>query len=326
MKNYSVRKYQSSDYSLWNEFVANAKNATFLFHRDFMDYHKDRFEDYSVLIFDEKQNLKAVLPANRVGETLFSHQGLTYGGLVLNQKTKLRDVIMMVAAMLFFLEKNDISKLQLKQIPSIYNDFPSEEVDYLSFILNAKIVRKDTLSVIDLLSDFKFTTDRKQGIKRGIKNHLTIKEATNFDLFWNTVLIPNLEEKHSTNPVHTLEEITLLKANFPDNIRQFNVYKEDQIVAGTTIFESKNVAHSQYISGNSDANELGSLDVLHEYLISNVFKEKRYFDFGISNENQGKNINEGLQYWKEGFGARTLVQNFYEIETKNYSLLENVLL
>ena len=68
------------------------------------------FINFSLLIFDEKQNLKAILPANRVGETLFSHQGLTYGALVLNQKTKLQEVIEMVATLLLFLEENEILK------------------------------------------------------------------------------------------------------------------------------------------------------------------------------------------------------------------------
>ena len=44
------------------------------------------------------------------------------------------------------------------------------------------------------------------------------------------------------------------------------------------------------------------------------------------NENQGKNINEGLLYWKESFGARAISQDFYEVEIKNHTLLDNVLL
>ena len=83
-----VRKYNFEDKELWNEFVASAKNATFLFNRNFMDYHKDRFEDYSLLCF-KKDRLIAILPANIVGSTLYSHQGLTYGGLVLQESTKL---------------------------------------------------------------------------------------------------------------------------------------------------------------------------------------------------------------------------------------------
>jgi len=326
LKNYVVKKYQSTNYSLWNEFVAAAKNATFLFHRDFMEYHSDRFQDYSLLIFDEKENLKAILPANKVGDTIYSHQGLTYGGLILNQKSKLQDVLEITYYILRFLNENKISTLNLKQLPSIYAQFPSEEMEYLSFILNAKLVRRDSLSVLDLKTDYSFSKDRRQAINKGIKNNLVIKEETDFKAFWNEILIPNLEQKYNAKPVHSLEEITVLKSKFPKNIRQFNAYKEDKIVAGTTIFESENVAHSQYISGNLAKNELGSLDFLHNHLIKNVFYDKKYFDFGISNENQGKNINQGLLFWKEGFGARTIVQNFYEIETKNYSLIENVLI
>ncbi|EAZ96084.1 hypothetical protein FBBAL38_01655 [Flavobacteria bacterium BAL38] len=326
MKNYHIQKYNSENYHLWNEFVANAKNATFLFHRDFMEYHSDRFHDFSLLIFDEKETLKAILPANLIDDVLYSHQGLTYGGIVINESSKLSEFIFITKLVLQFLDQNAIQKIIFKQMPSIYCNKPSDELSYLMFLLQANLIKKDVLSVIDLQTNFSFSRDRNNGVKRGINNKLIVKEETNFELFWNEILIPNLELKHQTKPVHSLEEIVVLHRKFPKNIRQFNVYQNDKIVAGTTIFETDLVAHSQYISGNSDKNELGSLDFLHENLISNVFKEKKYFDFGISNENQGKNINEGLLYWKESFGARTIVQNFYEVETKNYPLLENVLI
>ena len=88
MENYTVKRYQESDYPNWNAFISEAKNATFLFHRDFIEYHKDRFEDFSLMVFDNEK-LVAVLPANKVGNEIFSHQGLTYGGLVINEKSKL---------------------------------------------------------------------------------------------------------------------------------------------------------------------------------------------------------------------------------------------
>ncbi len=291
-----------------------------------MEYHKDRFDDYSLLIFDAKDKLVAILPAHKVENILYSHQGLTYGGLVLNQKSKMKEVIAITHSLLRFLHENRISKLNLKQLPSIYTNFPSDELEYLSFILNAKLVRKDSLSVIDLKSNFKYTNSKKQEVNKGIKNNLVVIEDDNFEAFWHNVLIPNLQLKYNTKPVHSLEEITYLKSKFPNNIRQFNVYLDKKIIAGTTLFESKNLVHSQYISGNADTNELGSLDYLHHHLINEIFVDKKYFDFGISNENQGKNINKGLQFWKESFGARTIVQNFYEIETKNYSLLDTILI
>lgn len=323
---YKIQKYSSENYEVWNKFVANAKNATFLFHRDFMEYHANRFDDYSLLVFDEKNNLIALLPANRVGGVLYSHQGLTYGGMVLNQKSKLQEVIEMMYSLLKFLNENDIKTFHLKQLPSIYLELPSDEMEYLSFILNAKLARRDSLSVINLETDFEFSRSRTEGIKRGTDFGLEWKEEHDLTSFWNEILIPNLEQKHQAKPVHSVDEIMYLKAKFPNSIRQFNVYKEGKIIAGTTIFESDFVAHSQYISADESKNATGSLDFLHNRLITYTFRQKKYFDFGISNENQGKNINQGLLFWKEGFGARTVVQNFYEIETKNYPLLESILI
>ena len=139
-------------------------------------------------------------------------------------------------------------------------------------------------------------------------------------------MIPNLENRHKSKPVHSLAEIAILKSFFSGNIRQFNVYKENQIIAGTTIFLSKNVAHSQYMSKNEEDKGFGSLDFLHNYLLNTVFKDRKFFDFGISNECQGKKINEGLSYWKESFGANILTQDFYEVHTENYSKLEQIVL
>lgn len=322
LKTYQVKIYTKAYYSKWNDFVANAKNATFLFHRDFMEYHSDRFEDYSLLVFDEKENLKAILPANRVGEVVYSHQGLTYGGLVLNSKSKLSEVIYITESILRFLQDTEIVTLELKQIPTIYNDFPSDEIEYISFITQSKLVKRDTLSVIDLQSSYKIASNRKQEITKA--KDLLIKEVHQFEEFWSEILIPNLQQKHQAKPVHSLAEMGYLKSKFPKQIRQFNVYKDNQIIAGTTIFESNTVAHSQYISGLSHFNALGGLDFLHHYLITEVFKGKKYFDFGISNENQGKNINQGLLFWKESFGARTITQNFYSIETKNFTKLNTI--
>ncbi|MFC4739761.1 GNAT family N-acetyltransferase [Flavobacterium ponti] len=326
MNNLTIKHYTSEYYSLWNEFVSKAKNATFLFHRDFMEYHADRFNDYSLLVFDEKDNLISILPANRVGDSIFSHQGLTYGGFVFLEHIKLGHVISIFKSVLSFLNQNSISKLHLKQIPPIYLDCFTSEIEYCLFIANAQIIRRDSLAVIDTSKSFKIAKSRKENIRRGTKNKLEIREELNFELFWNEILIPNLNKKHQAKPVHTIEEIILLQKRFPENIRHFNVYHDGKIVAGTTVFISEHVAHPQYVSGNETKNELGSLDYLYHHLITEVFKSKKYFDLGPSNENQGKNINQGLLFWKESFGAKIVVQDFYEVETANFGLLDTIML
>jgi hypothetical protein len=325
VKNYSVKIYEKNDFQAWNTFVSSAKNATFLFHRDFMEYHSDRFEDYSLLVFKEEK-LVSILPANRVENTVFSHQGLTYGGFVFDEKIKLGEVIAITKTVLEFLSENGIDKLQMKLIPSIYNQFFSEEIEYCMFLTEAKLIRRDCLSVIDLTKPFSITKTRKESIRRGEKNSLVIKEELNFELFWNQILIPNLNKKHNAKPVHSFEEMTKLQKKFPQNIRHFNVYFNDEIVAGTTVFITNKVAHPQYISGNEKKNELGSIDYLYHYLIKEVFSEKCYFDFGPSHEENGKKINEGILFWKESFGAKTTVQDWFEMDTNSFPKLEAVLI
>ena len=325
MKNFSVKRYQENDYENWNAFIGQAKNATFLFHRDFMDYHSDRFRDYSLIVLDGEKWV-AVLPANVVESEIFSHQGLTYGGLVYNEKIKLTSIIGILKSVLSFLNDNKIDKLQVKLIPSIYHQKPAEELNYALFLAQAQLIRRDSLAVIDFSKPYIISKTRKECIRRGVKNNLIIKEELNFKLFWEEVLEPNLDKKHQAKPVHTIAEIEMLQQKFPKNIRHFNVYQDDKIVAGTTVFISENVAHPQYVSGLGNKNELGSLDFLYHHLITSVFKEKRFFDFGISNEEQGRKLNKGLVFWKESFGASIIVQDFYEVKTSNYGLLDTVLI
>ena len=325
MKNYTVKRYQENDYENWNAFIGQAKNATFLFHRDFMEYHSDRFQDFSLIVLDGEKWL-GVLPANIVGNQVFSHQGLTYGGLVYNEKVKLASVIEIFRSILLFLNGNKMEKLQLKLIPSIYHIKPAEELNYALFLTEAQLIRRDSMAVLDLSKPYTISKTRKECIRRGIKNNLVIKEELDFKLFWEEVLEPNLDKKYKAKPVHSIAEIEMLQRKFPNNIRHFNVYQDDKIVAGTTIFVSENVAHPQYVSGMGNKNELGSLDFLYHHLITSVFMGKRFFDFGISNEDQGKKLNEGLVFWKESFGASIIVHDFYEVKTSNYGLLDTVLI
>ena len=270
--------------------------------------------------------LVGLLPANAIGNTAYSHQGLTYGGLICHGSLKLNDFIESFRAILMALHTDGIQSLNLKTIPSIYCKGPNGEIDYILFLLEAQLTRRDALAVVDLGQAIKFSSSRIEGCKRAQKHGLKVEEENDLDPFWNTILVPNLKNKYNTDPVHSLEEISVLKERFPGNIRQFNVYHKNELVAGTTIFETPNVAHAQYISGNAESSKLGSLDVLYSHLIKDVYRNKKFLDFGISNENEGKNVNSGLQFWKEGFGARTLTQDFYSLSTSTFKTLEKVML
>lgn len=321
MSNYRVEKYTKENRLAWDTFISGAKNATFLFARDFMEYHSDRFTDYSLLVYKDNL-LYAVLPANIVGDKLYSHKGLTYGSLVLSKSAKLLYTFEAFKALLAFLNAKAISTLELRNIPTFYNTMPSDELSYFLFKANATLIKRDALMVIDTSTKIKFQKNRREGINKAKRNGLTIAVEDNFEGFWNEILIPNLQKKHGVAPVHSLEEIQMLATKFPDHIKQVNVYKDNVIVAGTTLFLTKTTIHPQYVSGNSDKNAFGSLDLAYDYIINHFDSSKRYFDFNISSEENGTALNSGLIFWKESCGARTYVADNYLIDTACYKTLD----
>ncbi len=290
-----------------------------------MDYHKEHFEDFSLLVY-KNEKLVAVLPANRRETIVYSHQGLTYGGLVVSSKLKLKDYIILFKELLQFLKSQGVTTLELKELPGFYCTLPAEEIGYVAQLAGAISTRVDTASVIDYHNKLSIQSNRLEGVKKAKKQGLILKEESSFTGFWDKILLPNLAQRHDASPTHTSEEISLLHKYFPKNIRQFNVYSNNVLVGGVTIFETKTTAHVQYISGNDQKQELGTLDFLFEELINKTFAHKHYFDFGISNENNGTQLNGGLSYWKECFGARTFLHRFYSFDTSNDSLLKAVLI
>ena len=83
------------------------------------------------------------------------------------------------------------------------------------------------------------------------------------------------------------------------------------------MFENKNIVHTQYLANSIEGKKIGALDLLIDHLVREIYFDKKYFDFGISNENSGRSLNTGLIAQKEGFGACPIVQDMYELEFSN---------
>lgn len=321
MNDFKVIRYSKNDKKSWDSFVRTSKNATFLFYRDYMDYHNDRFDDYSLIVF-HKNKIAALLPANKENELVCSHRGLTYGGILIQKNFSFTKYVKVVETILFFLNKNKISKLELKIMPSIYNQSLSEEVYAVSHYLDALNYKKEISLTIPISKEYNFSKLRKRGIKLGLKNNIEIIEFDSMSNFWNEILIPNLKTKHNTKPTHSLQEIVDLKNRFPQNIRQFNIFFKGELIGGTTIFETKTVAHAQYISGVEKYNNLGGLDLLFHFLITNNFKNKKYFNFGTSTIPTTNQINKGLLTWKQGFDTVPIIQDSILINTHKFEKLD----
>ena len=316
--------YCNEQKDLWNNAVRESRNATFLFDRNFMDYHRDRFEDCSLLFLNSKKKCLGVFPANfnREAQRIDSHGGLTYGGLLLTEHTHLPDVKDMLIDLANVYKAMGATTLRYKPVPHIYHSYPTEEDLYWLFRAECQLVARSVSTCIDLRCPLPFSSLRKRKVKKAKETCLDITEggADNWKAYWE-ILTDVLEQHHHTHPVHSLEEILLLAQHFPSQIRLFTVHG-DECLAGCVIFECDDTIHVQYIASNDRGREYGALDYLFDELILHYQKEgKRYFDFGISTENGGLILNEGLLFQKEGFGGRAICYDTYDIDLNKLALL-----
>jgi len=308
-----VHRYSPDMAALWNEFVACSRNGTFLLDRRYMDYHCDRFADHSLMIHDDAGRLVALLPSNEVGSTLNSHAGLTYGGLILDAKSGSVAVLNMLGGVRDYMRDNGFSRLLYKTIPSIYHRQPAEEDRYALFRMGARLSRRDVLSVVPREDRIRYQDRRSRGIKSALKAGVRVAESLAYPAFWK-ILEDNLAARYGVAPVHSLNEMQLLQAQFPDSIRLFLAFADQSPLAGAVVYESSRVAHVQYISTSDAGRSVHALDAVFDHLLKHVYTDKSYFDFGISNEDGGRILNNGLVEQKEGFGARTVVHDHYELE------------
>lgn len=307
-----IIQYDKKDKKAWDDFINKSKNGSFLFLRDYMDYHSDRFEDNSFIVNDSKRKIIALLPANKKDDTLVSHGGLTYGSFITSEKMTTTAMVDIFESFIKSLHESGFKKLIYKTIPYIYHNSPANEDRYPLFLHNAKLYRRDVLSVVFKDSRIPYQERRYRSIKKAKTNNILVKECKDYKEYWK-ILEWNLKTNYNLTPVHTVDEIEMLSSRFPENIRLFCSYSGDKMLGGLVIYESSRVAHNQYSANSEEGKKIGAVDVVFDYLLNNIYKDKQYFDFGISNENEGKYLNQGLIEYKESFGARTVTQDFYEI-------------
>ena len=311
---YEVMRYTADDAERWNRFVAHSKQGTFLFDRNYMDYHANRFQDYSLMVF-RKNCLFALLPANRVGDTLYSHQGLTYGGLVTDERAVPETVCEALEAINGHLQREGFRRVVYKPVPHIYHRLPAEEDVYaLSLRCHARLVERDASATVLLKCPLKFPESRRSGIRKAQAQGVTVAESQDVDRFW-TILTENLASKYDATPVHTAAEMKLLMARFPDNIRLYMAYDSSGVpLSGTVLYLTSRVVHTQYISASQEGKRVGALDMLFLHLLYEAGFLQDYFDFGTSAQADSNEVNTSLIFQKHGFGGRTVCYDWYEWE------------
>lgn len=310
---FEIIRYSVERADEWNRFVARSKNGTFLFYRRYMDYHSDRFEDFSLMFYYEGR-LYALMPANRKDDVFQSHMGLTYGGLVMDAKTTAALTVTLFTELNDYLRSQGFHRVLYKCIPWIYHKMAAEEDLYaIARTCDARLQERDLGTVIIQRSAIRWERVRRRALKRAISAGITVGKSTDFAGFWQ-VLNDNLKRKYDSKPVHTLDEIALLASRFPDNIVLYVARLGEEILAGMVLYVSSQVARAQYSSATPLGKQLGAIDILYDRIIHQDYASYPYFEFGTSAMADSNAINESLIFQKEGFGGRGICFDRYEWE------------
>lgn len=323
----SVERYTPERQQEWDEFVASSKQGTFLLLRSYMDYHADRFRDHSLMFFADRR-LVALLPANAVsghddsgrersagvdGDTLVSHGGLTYGGLVTDARMTTALTLAVFEALRSYCQTR-FCRVVYRPTPYIYHSLPADEDLYALFRQGAQLTAREVSSAVFMPCPPRWRTLRRRGVGKAEKHGLQVKHGIgHLPAFW-PVLDANLSARHGVHPVHTLEEMQLLSQRFPDNIRLYTAWQGQELLGGMLLYLTRQVVHSQYIASTPRGKQLGCLDLVMHKLLTTEFalsSEYRFFDFGKSTEQAGAWLNENLIFQKEGFGARAVCYDTY---------------
>lgn len=278
-----------------------------------MDYHSDRFIDQSLIILQDEQPC-AVFPASLHGDAISSHGGLTYGGLLSTSDMRSQSTLEALEKIASHYSAAGRDKLIYKAVPHVFHRYPSEEDLYALFRMGARLQRRDISSVVEIGKAPKYSKGRKWTINKAKKANLVVAASDRFDVFYELLWDQAIERGRQV--VHSLPELQLLKSRFPDQIGLYEARAEGLLQAGVIIFDFGMTVHTQYMGSSELGRTNGALDLVISELVNEVYADRRYFSFGISTEQAGHFLNEGLAAQKEGFGGRGVVHDFYEMDLR----------
>jgi len=314
----TVRQFCETEAAQWDGFCRNSLQGTFLHTRRFISYHRDRFEDLSLVIL-EGDEWYGIIPAARVGpsETVVSHPGLTYGGIHHTGRLFGSRMIEAFEVVKSHYASMGLQSLRYKAVPIIYHCVAAQDDLYALARLGARRIRCDLSSTVDLACRRQVTARRRRSYRKAVSAGLVLVSGRErLSEFW-PLLEANLQLRHQARPVHNIEEIVDLADRFPVEISFLGALADERLIAGIVQFVTSTTAHAQYIAASEEGFRLAALDLVFEEAIASAQRDgRRWFDFGISNEMDGLILNDGLYTFKTEFGGGGTICETYELDLK----------
>lgn len=320
-----IMEYNEEFKQKWDSFVMRQSvNGTFLQSKQFLDYHGDRFEDASLIIYKGNDTIVAVVPACTVNDgdkKIFNaHCGSTFGGIVMAESfynIEHMDAVMTVLEE--YLANKGYNEARIKCTSDIFAKKNSNLLYY--FLFQRGYIPYDEISCYIDFESYKedipsnFTAGRRRDYKYSLKNNPEFKKLESDEdvsQFYD-ILCENLQ-KFDAKPVHSLDELLEFKnERLKDEVEFYGVYVENKMIAGSMVFLFGNqVFHTQYLAADQSCLKMFPMNFMDTELIRTA-REKgfRYFSFGTSTEEHGKVLNKRLAEFKEGFGAEFGLNKMY---------------
>ena len=330
-KVFRIEPYEKKYEQLWDDFVLNKSvNGTFLQSRRFLNYHpEDRFEDCSLLIFNQKDNLAAVIPACKDPKDpacFLSHKGSTYGGIIIDKKHYSGNGLLEIIEVFEqYLMENRYTSVYLKITPDILSIESPALLEYLLYY--KKYQQYSELNTyIDLENyDEHIVSNFSQGKRTNITNCLKIGTVcrqihTSDEIQALYTILVHTLRKYNTKPVHSFNEFMELKnVHIADNISFFGGYIQNDLVAGAVLFyfpKTKTI-HTQYLCSKEEFAKLSPMSFMYYSMIVEAKKiNYKRISWGVSTEDFGHYLNQGLLKNKESYGSTySINKTFYKMLT-----------
>ena len=315
---FTVVRYEPSRHeALWDRWCSAAANvnATFLHTRRFLGYHKDRFDDRSVLLY-QSDRLSAVVPAAvsmLARDVVDSHPGATYGGVVHAGDLGGARMIEAMDALKRHYGEQGFKTLLYKPMPWHFASMPSGDDVYALFRHDARRIGCNLACVVDLLSPGPRSERRRRGLRKALRTATVVEDMALLGEVWD-IIVENLARKHDARPVHSLDEVAELAALFPESIKLRAARVEGRLEAGVVLFNTPRVWRAQYIGSSDVGYSISALDAVFDDAIAAAGSAgARYFDFGTSNAEAGRVLNDGLFRFKAEFGGGGVVHEIYAL-------------
>lgn len=305
-----VRRYGPELAFDWQSLLADSRNGLFLFDRAYMDYHADRFPDFSAIAFWEGRAAVAIPATRKDGSgEVFSHSGLTFGGFIIRRDLRGEAVLGCIDALLDGMRGWGASELEVRLVPQVLAAYPSAEVDYALWKRGFSLLRRDLSSILPARGHLPFNTLKKRGVAKAEKAGLSVSSGRLAD--FHELLGAVLEDRHGVAPVHSLEELELLASRFPEEIFLRSIERDGRMLAGVLVYRYPTAWHTQYMAVSDEGRETGALDLVVARLIEEAAERGAdWLSFGTSTTDGGHRLNEGLLWQKESFGARSVTHDF----------------